>query len=216
MPMGSDPADRLRLVQWLSPAFPIGSFAYSQGLETAIADGRVTNADELTRWILAILCHGTGRLEGVALALARAPGADLPALSDLVLAHAASAERATETMEQGRAFAATISAITGRDLATMPYAVAVGVVTAPLQVTTEEVLLLWLNGLAAQLVSVAVRFVPLGQTAGQAVLAALAPDMITLAGELAGGGLDDMSSTTFGADLAAMAHETMETRIYRS
>ncbi len=216
IPMDSDPADRLRLVQWLSPAFPIGAFAYSQGLEAAIADGRVAEADGLTRWIHAVLHHGTGRLDGVALALARAPGTDLAALSDLVLAHAASAERVTETLEQGRAFAATVSAVTGRALPPMPYAVAVGAATAPLRVGTGEVMTLWLHGLAAQLVSVAVRFVPLGQTAGQQVLAALAGPITALAAGLAAAGPDDLASTTFGADLAAMQHETMETRIYRS
>ena len=47
-------ADHLRLVQILSPAFPIGSFAYSQGLETAITDGLIWDAGSLKNWILAV------------------------------------------------------------------------------------------------------------------------------------------------------------------
>jgi urease accessory protein len=212
----SDPTDRLRLVQWLSPAFPIGAFAYSQGLEYAISEGEVRTAKDLAQWITAILRHGSGRADAILLAQARAPCADLAALSDLALALAPSAERVTEMMEQGRAFATTISAITGQHHPARPYAVAVGVATAPLNIPTAEVLTLWLHGLSAQLTSAATRFVPLGQTEAQQVLAALAPRITDLAAEYATLPLSALSSTTPRADLAAMRHETMPVRIFRT
>jgi urease accessory protein len=212
----SDPTDRLRLVQWLSPAFPIGAFAYSQGLEYAISSGDVQNAADLAHWITAILRHGSGRADALLLAAARAPSADLAALSDLALALAPSAERVTEMMEQGRAFASTISAITGQHHPARPYAVAVGAATAALKLPTAEVLTLWLHGLTAQLTSAATRFVPLGQTEAQSVLAALAPRITDLAAEYASLPLSALSSTTPRADLAAMRHETMPVRIFRT
>jgi urease accessory protein len=212
----SDPTDRLRLIQWLSPAFPIGAFAYSQGLEYAISAGDIRTARDLTQWITAILRHGSGRADAILLAQARAPRADLAALSDLALALAPSAERVTEMMEQGRAFASTISAITGQHHPARPYAVAVGAATAALKVPTAEVLTLWLHGLSAQLTSAATRFMPLGQTEAQQTLATLAPRITDLAAEYASLPLSALSSTTPRADLAAMRHETMPVRIFRT
>lgn len=208
----TDPTDRLRLVQWLSPAFPIGAFAYSQGLEVAIAAGEVHDAATLHDWVAAILTHGSGRTDAILLAHAR-KGDDL---SDLALALAPSAERVTEMMEQGRAFGQAIAAITGQEQPTLPYALAVGRATRTLNVATAEVLTLWLQGLAAQLVSVAVRFIPLGQTAGQGVLARLAPRITALADQYATTPLSHIGTATIRADLASMQHETLEVRIFRT
>lgn len=214
--METDPSDRLRLVQWLSPAFPIGGFAYSQGLEAAITTGDIATSADLQAWISAVLTHGSARSDAVLLAHARGQGADISGLADLCLAMAASAERVTELTEQGRAFALAITAITGVDIPELPYPIAVGLATASLRVETSEVLTLWMQGLAAQLTYAAVRFVPLGQTEGQAVLARLAPQIVALAEVYATTPLDEISSTSPRADLAAMRHETMDVRIFRT
>ena len=212
----ADPTDRLRLVQWLSPAFPIGAFAYSQGLEVAISDGDVRTAQDLEGWIAAILRHGSGRIDAILLAHARQAQADLAGLTALILALAPSAERVTELQEQGRAFSLAISGITGVDHPARPYPIAVGAATASLRVSTTEVLTLWLQGLAAQLTSAAVRFVPLGQTDGQMVLARLAPRITALAAEYAEAPLSALHSSAFRADIAAMRHETLPVRIFRT
>ena len=200
-------ADHLRLVQILSPAFPIGSFAYSQGLETAINDGLIWDAGSLKNWISAMLEHGSGRSDAILLAHARARDD----LSDLALSLAPSMERSLETMEQGRAFCS----LTGL-AKPYPLPVAVGLATRNLQVDTQTVLTLWLQGLAAQLVSVGVRFIPLGQTQGQEVLASLAAPILQIATEAATAPLTDIYSTTLGADMATMQHEVQDVRIYRT
>ena len=107
----------LSLVQWLSPAFPTGGFAYSHGLEQVIAEGTVTDADGLRDWLAGVLEHGSGWQDAVLLSLALRPGADHPALAELALALAPSAERLAETIEQGTALARTVQAITGRQVA---------------------------------------------------------------------------------------------------
>lgn len=208
----TDPTDHLRLVQWLSPAFPIGAFAYSQGLETAISAGDVHDPETLQGWITTILTHGSARTDAILLAHARA-GEDL---TDLTLALAPSAERHTEMIEQGRAFALALAAITGTPQPIQPYALAVAHATRPLNVPTETVLTHWLQGLAAQLTSVGVRFIPLGQTDGQRLLAAFAPLITQLAATYATAPLTDLGTATFAADLASMQHETLPVRIYRT
>lgn len=210
------PHDRLRLVQWLSPAFPIGAFAYSQGLETVIATGAVSTPAQVGTWVADVLLHGAARLEAVLLAHARQDGADPEMLADLALAYAVSAERHLEMTEQGRAFGQAIAALTGEDQPPLPYAVALGHATRSLALPTEEVLELWLMGLANQILQAAVRFLPMGQTEAQAVLSRLLPAITTLAAEAATTPLGAIGATTPGADLAQMRHETLPTRIFRT
>jgi urease accessory protein len=206
----------LSLVQWLSPAFPTGGFAYSHGLEWAIATGRITSAEALEGWIAGILRHGAGRQDGLLLALALRPGADHAALDATARALAPSAERLAETLEQGAAFARTVAALSRRDLAPRALPVALGQAALPLGLPVAQVVALYLHAFAGALVSVGVRFVPLGQTEGQRVLAALHPLIEATAGWAAEAGPDDLGGAALVADLAALAHETMSPRIYRT
>ena len=210
------PADLLALQQMFSPAFPVGGFAWSQGLEAAISAGAVRDGAGLAGWVAAVLARGSGRADAIVLAHARRPGADVAALDDLARALAPSAERLAETVETGRAFAAAAGAMTGQALPPLALPVVAGLATRPLRVGTPLVLGFWLHALAAQLVSAAVRFVPLGQTEGQRVLAGLAPLIGRVAAEAAEAPLDAIASFTPGADLAGIDHETLEVRIFRS
>lgn len=214
---GTEPmAGLLSLVQWLSPAFPTGGFAYSHGLECVIAAGEVQRAADLEAWLSGILPHGAGWQDAVLLAHALKPGADLEVLCDLARALAPSAERLSETLEQGAAFARATAALTGRDLPARPLPVAVGQAAAGLGLPPGQVIALYLHAFTANLVSAAVRFVPLGQTEGQAVLAALHPAIEAIAARAMGATLDDITTATLAADLAAMRHETMDVRIFKT
>ena len=206
--------DTLRAVQYLSPAFPIGGFAYSQGLESAISSGFVTDAVSLQDWISSQLLHGPGRADAILIAHARQ--GDCDGLADLAYALAPSLERDLELREMGRAYGAQMAGLTGADFPSLPLPVAIGHSMRGLDLPTADILALFLPGFAAQMVSVGVRFVPLGQSAGQAVLAALAPLILRVADEAASAELSDISSSTIGADMASMAHETLEVRIYRT
>lgn len=207
--------DRLLLAQILSPAFPIGAFAYSQGMETAMVGGVLRDAAGVESWVRATLRFGTPRMDAVIAAHARA-GADPDMLAALILSFASCAERETELLEQGRAFGALIGHIWAQPVAVLPLPVAVGLATARLNLPTAEVLALFLHGAAAQMVSAATRFLPLGQSESQAILSRLAPLIIALAEECAIAPLDSLASFTPGADMAAMRHETLEVRIFRT
>jgi urease accessory protein len=211
-PMPRADLDRLRLTQILSPAFPIGTFAHSQGLEWAIAEGGITSATALRDWIEAILRFGSGRADAVFLSMARRPDAELRELADLYQAFLPAMGRATEAYELGRGF----QTLTAPNAAVLPYVLALGRETSRLALPEPEVLALFLQSLAAQLLSVAVRFMPLGQAQAQRLLSDLAPAIAETADACTGAGLAALGTFTPGADLAAMAHETMETRIFRT
>lgn len=215
MPPSAD-LNLLSLIQWLSPAFPTGGYAYSHGLEQAATDGTLTNAASLKDWLTDLLTHGSGRQDAILLALALRPGTDLDTLTDLALALSSSAERHHETLAQGTALAQTVAAMTGRALKPRPLPIALGEAAAPLGLPAAQILALYLHAFASNLVQAMVRFVPLGQTEGQATLAALHPLITHLSQTLSLATEDDLSSSTFGAEIAAMRHETLQPRIFKT
>lgn len=206
--------DRLTLQQWLSPAFPLGSFAYSQGLETAMVAGHVRDAETLRIWLDDILTHGAGQTDAILLTQARQ--AEDPAdLIALARALAPSRERHLEAEEQGQAFARTLRGL-GHDCPEGPFPVLLGWASRTLALEHAEVAALYLQAFAANLISAAVRFVPLGQTEGQKVLAAIQPTLARLGARAAESPLSAIGTSTPGADLAALAHETLQPRIFKT
>lgn len=214
----TDPAALLTLTQWLSPAFPTGAFAYSHGLERVVAEGKVTDAATLQAWLEGILRHGAGWQDAVLLAVGLRDGADLDALDALARALAPSAERLRETLDQGQAFARTVSTLTGQTLPPrpLPVALADAVGRAALALPPALVIALYLQAFTGNLTTIAVRHVPLGQTEGQSVLARLAPLLTALAARAAGATLDDLGGAALAAELAAFEHETQDIRIFRT
>lgn len=206
----------MTLVQWLSPAFPTGAFAYSHGLEQVIADGGIRSGADLEAWLADVLRFGAGKQDAILLAAALEPGADHDALAAFCIALQPSTERLREVAEQGAAFARTVAALTGGTLEERPLPVAVGAAASSLGLAKREVVALYLHAFASNLVSAAVRFVPLGQNDGQAALARLHPLIARLADEAAVLGLDDIGSAALGADLAALRHEGLDVRIFKT
>lgn len=204
----ADPA--LTLAQMFSPGFPVGAFAYSHGLETAIADGRVCDAASLEAWLTDVLVYGAGASDAALLCAAGDAQAE-----PLARALCASAERALETEQQGAALARTAAALWDTPGDAAPYPVASGRIAEALNLPRQQTTAMYLQGLMANLVSAAVRAVPLGQTEGQQVLAALVPLIEEVAAD-ATGDLNAISSTCFAGDIAAMRHETLEPRIFRT
>lgn len=220
--MTSEPRALLSLLAWLSPAFPTGGFAWSHGIEWAVESGDVTDAATLRAWVEDVLRHGAGRNDAILLRHAHRAAADPDALAgivELALAAQPSRERLAESIGQGNAFAAAARAwgsavLSG--LGDVPYAVAVGALAGAHGIAEEDATLGALQAFAANLISAAVRLIPLGQSAGLAVLAGLAPVIVATAEDSRGAGLDDLGGACFRADLTAMRHETQYTRLFRS
>ena len=207
--------DLLTLAQWLSPAYPVGAFAWSHGLERAVARGDIAGRDDLQAWLLAVLEQGAGRSD--AILLCQAYHADDPSqIAALAAALAPSRERRMETMQQGAAFAATTRAVWQFDLPDMAFPVAVGRAARLAGLPLSPVVQLWLQAFLSNLVQAAQRLMPLGQTEGQRILAALSQPIIAVAAEAEAADIDDIGSATFAVDTASMQHETQTSRIFRS
>ncbi|PHP27077.1 urease accessory protein UreF [Limimaricola cinnabarinus] len=204
----------LTLARWLSPGYPVGAFAYSHGLERAIADGWVRDRDSLEDWLRDTLEHGTGFNDALLFAAAHAAPDQAHAIDATARAITASHERLIETARQGAAFARTESQVSDASGAHLAYPVALGVAAARHGLPLRPALAMYLQAFAANLVSAAQRLMPLGQTEGQRLQAALAPLCAGIAETAARSSLDDLSSTTFLGDIAAMRHETQQPRIF--
>ena len=214
--MTTDSTSLLLLLTWMSPAFPTGAFAYSHGLEWAIDTDVVKDGDGLKSWIGDILTRGSGWNDAVL--FARCWEEDAAGLNALALALATSRERHLETTQLGRAFriaAGVFAAPTLHD-EEIAYPVAAGSACAAMGIDRTQALLAYLQGFAASLTSVAVRLVPIGQTAGLEVLRDLAPVISATAERAARAGLDQLGAITLLADIAAMNHEIQRSRVFRT
>ena len=218
----------LPLLVWLSPAFPVGAFAYSHGLEWAVEDKIVTDAATLAAWLDDLVAHGAIRSDAVLLAAAwRAVDVAAAAeVNELALALAPSRERLLETAAQGTAFlravaaawpatsiAALATALGEGDIA---YPVAVGAAAAAHRLALRPTIEAFALAALGNLVSAALRLGPIGQSEAQAIIARLCPAVAALADFAEAATLDDLGTCAFRSDIAAMRHETQYSRLFRS
>lgn len=210
--------DILTLTQWLSPQFPTGGFAYSHGLETAIAANWVTDGDSLAAWLSTVLDQGAGRSDALFLAAsyhARDHAAVL-VIDAEARAFAGSAARLFEADQQGAAFVRTTAAVWGMPDDPLLLPVAVGAAARQQGLDLHLVLQVAVQAFAANLLGAAQRLMPLGQTDAQRLLHNLSPLIAEIAVDCADGDLGHLSSSAFLADIAAMHHETQHNRIFRT
>ena len=211
--MTPDAEQMLILQNWFSPAFPVGAFSYSGGLETAIARGDVYDRDSLAGWLRQTLRHGSIFMDAVFLR-ATMEGEDV---NDLCLALCAGAERYQETTELGTAFGRVMRETQVIELpAGLAYPVAVGMAARVLALPREATVAAFLQGACMNQISVAVRAVPVGQMDGQACLVSLMPVIAWAAATVMETEAETAGSFAPAADLCALEHETTEQRIYRT
>jgi urease accessory protein len=219
-----------RLMAWLSPAYPVGAFSYSSGIEWAVEACDIIDAETLRGWLAVMIGQGGGFCDVAFFAHAhRAAAAEddatLRAVAELAAAFAPSKERYLESTAQGNAFVEATRAAWACDAierlkniwdGPVAYPVAVAVATAGHPIALEPAMAAYLQALAANWVSAGVRLIPLGQSDGQRVLATLEPVVAATAQRALVVKLDDIGSSAFRADLASARHETQYTRLFRS
>jgi urease accessory protein len=219
-----------RLMAWLSPSYPVGAFSYSSGIEWAVEARDVVDAESLRRWLAVVIGEGGGFCDAVFFvhayrSVADQDAAELRAVAELAVAFAPSKERHLETTAQGAAFiaatraawpCAALDVLAEAWTGPVAYPVAVGVAAAGHGVALPASLHACLHAVTANLISAGVRLIPLGQSDGQRVLAAMEPVVEATAQQALAASLDDLGSAALRADLASLHHETQYTRLFRS
>ena len=221
----ADTAKLLKLMAWLSPAFPVGGFNFSHGLEAAVASGAVPDRETLQAWLSGLIARGSAHNDAVLFAeswraASAGDSAGLMNVAELAEALSGSAGRHLETLAQGTAFLAAATAWPSPVLETLggqaALPVAVGAAAGAHGVALEAALAGYLQSFVTQQIQAALRLMPLGQTAGVALLSSLEPEIAREAARAAQSSLDDLGSSAILSEIAAMQHETLEPRIFRS
>lgn len=220
----------LNLLQFASPALPIGAYSYSQGLEAALENGAVHDAATARGWIAAHLGQVVALWEAplcwrLMQAFAARDAAAVQLWSERFIASRDTSEFRAETIQMGYSLTKLVAELGIADGAlldllqaqpevALPMAYACAV--AALAIPPEAALLAMLFAWTENQVLVCVKSVPLGQVAGQRLLLSLQPEVAaaaTLARTLADA---EMSNWAPGLSLLSMRHEVQYSRLYRS
>ncbi len=220
----------VRLLQLASPCLPVGAFAYSQGLESAIDDGIVTNESTAAQWIGDLLTHMLGSFDAPILAaMINAWRADdevtLRLLENQIVASRESAELRAETLQMGYSLRRLLDELDDfskpareqlHTYAQTSYPLVWSCAAAVWQVPVDAALAAYLWGFAENQVMAALKAVPLGQAAGQRILASLGTQIPVIVDNAMSLTDDEYSNFAPGFAIACCRHETQYSRLFRS
>lgn len=224
------PADLTKLQTWFSPSFPVGAFSYSHGLEWVVETGEIKDVNSLVDWVEGVMRYGSGRADAILLCAAwRATKtlawSELREIADLAAALQPTSERRLESLGQGTAFHTAIMAAWPNTVLEqfrkacpdeLAVPVAVGAAGAAHDLPLNALLIAFLQGFCANLISAGVRLIPLGQSDGLRVTSRLEPVVADISQQAMNCGIEDIGSSTILTDIASMCHELQYTRLFRS
>lgn len=220
-----------RLLQLASPALPVGAYTYSQGLEWAVESGVVHDEASAGRWIADLLQHGIGRYEAPLVAAlmtawAARDHAEIECLNSEFLASRESAELRAETAQMGFSMRRLLGDLRDDKLAdvaslveTLPEVAFPTVwsgLAAAWQIAPQAAVTAYLWSWAENQVMAALKAVPLGQAAGQRLLAELGGAIPSAAVDAKNRPKSQWSNFTPAFAIACARHETQYSRLFRS
>lgn len=201
------------LFSWFSPNFPIGSFNFSHGLEAAVEMKLIHDSFTLENWISNLITDGSGKTDVILLSNAYR-GKNI---NELALALCPSKERWIETIKLGKSFSKNIrnnwSYNIEDDLA---FPVALGKAGSFFSIPLDQLLIIFLQSFASNLITFGIKHIPLGQSAGQKILVNLIPVIQAQSMKYKNYDITDIGSSAFISDLASMYHENLKNRIYQT
>jgi urease accessory protein len=218
-------ASLLHLLQFASPALPIGGYSYSQGLEAALEQGIVTDAASARAWIVRYLGEVAAQWDAPLVwrlmkAFALRDQAEVLRLTELFVASRDSAELRAETIQMGFSLKHLLAELGVADVAPLgdevPLPTAWACAADALGIGHHEALLALLFSMVENLVLVCVKSVPLGQVAGQRLLLSLRPEIEQAALRAQQLGDDELCNWSPGLSILSMRHEAQHGRLYRS
>ena len=193
----------MTVMQWMSPAFPIGAFAYSHGLEWAIDKDHVSNGEKLQKWITDLLEYGSLRTDAIFISLILR-GHDVRKMNELSMALCPAGERLLETKLQGSAFAKVIEDVWQQDIGELSLPIAVALAAKNQSIEQDLILPAYLHAFCSNLISAAIRLIPIGQTEGQRIMLELYTTISDLGQTASESEIDDLNSACFFSDVSAM------------
>ena len=205
----------ITVMQWLSPAFPIGGFAYSHGLEWAINKGYVSNREELQKWISDLLEYGSLKNDAILIKLVL-KGSDPKEINELAMALCPASERLSETQLQGGAFCKIMREVWSLEIDDLALPIALALAAKNENIDQNLVVPAYLHSFCSNLISVAMRLIPIGQTDGQKTLRELSPLISDSVRAVAKSDKDDLGSACFLSDVSAMQHEYLQPRVFKT
>ena len=205
----------ITVMQWLSPAFPIGGFAYSHGLEWAINKGYVSNREELQKWISDLLEYGSLKNDAILIKLVL-QGSDPKEINELAMALCPASERLSETQLQGGAFCKIMREVWSLEIDDLALPIALALAAKNESIDQNLVVPAYLHSFCSNLISVAMRLIPIGQTDGQKTLRELSPLISDSVRAVAKSDKDDLGSACFLSDVSAMQHEYLQPRVFKT
>jgi urease accessory protein len=205
----------ITVMQWLSPAFPIGGFAYSHGLEWAINKGYVSNREELQKWISDLLEYGSLKNDAILIKLVL-QGSDPKEINELAMALCPASERLSETQLQGGAFCKIMREVWSLEIDELTLPIALALAAKNESIDQNLVVPAYLHSFCSNLISVAMRLIPIGQTDGQKTLRELSPLISDSVRSVAKSDKDDLGSACFLSDVSAMQHEYLQPRVFKT
>lgn len=201
------------LFSWFSPNFPIGSFNFSHGLEAAVEMKFINDSFTLENWISNLITDGSGKTDVILLSNAYR-GKNI---NELALALCPSKERWIESIKLGKSFSKNIrdnwSYNIEDDLA---FPVALGKAGSFFSIPLDQLLIIFLQSFASNLITFGMKHIPLGQSAGQKILINLIPVIQAQSMKYKNYDIKDIGSSAFISDLASMYHENLKNRIYQT
>lgn len=225
--MEANPSALLRLLQLASPALPVGAYSYSEGLETLILQGMAT-PEAVLQWLEQELALGLVRVEAAYIhrlhGLVQA--GQWPQIAEdnrWLSALRDSEESRNQSWATGRALVRLTQDLHPELIPNLKhldhpcnFVVGFAILAAHWEISASATVLGYLQSWAANLITAAVKLVPLGQTQGQRLLLDLAPTLEITATQSASLHPNDLALGGWGASLASMQHEALYSRLFRS
>jgi urease accessory protein len=228
--MSLSAASLVRLLQLCSPALPVGAYSYSQGLESAMAQGLVHDEASARLWIIAMLDEMVARFEApmcwrLMQAFSVCDVVAVHELNDIFLAARDTAEFRAETVQMGFSLSKLLQELTPEhieisqiidSLPEVAFPTAFAAACSALSISSDEALTGFLFSWAENQVIACVKSVPLGQVSGQRLLLSLEPALTGAAYYVRTLNDEELSNWSPGLSLLSMQHEVQFSRLYRS
>jgi urease accessory protein len=218
----------LYLLQLSSPALPVGAYSYSEGLESLVFQQKITDDRQLFTWLDRELSNGSIRLEtSVLLRIYQNDRSDnvdaINYWNRYLSATRETAELREQSWQMGQSLIRLLGELEPNLVSSIEniafphnYATAWAIAAACWKIQLETAIVSYLYSWATNIITAAIKSIPLGQTAGQKLTLELQPTILRVAKEIMAIENSELGTFSWGMVLASMEHEIQYSRLFRS